>query len=63
MEARHGVGPNQVIDIKRNDVEKRGHLGSITAFLGAKRAIFESVHGEFRGQVKGAWLRLTLGKN
>jgi len=32
------VGPSQVVDIKWNDVEKRGDFGSIIAFLGAKRA-------------------------
>ena len=39
----HGVGPNQVGDIRRNDLERRGAFGSITLFLGVKRPILGSL--------------------
>jgi hypothetical protein len=42
------VGPNQVVDIKLNDVEKQGDFGSIMAFLGAKRAVLVGLHKELR---------------
>ena len=38
------VGPNQIVDIIENDLEKWGDFGSIMAFLGAKRAILGSLH-------------------
>jgi hypothetical protein len=44
------VGPNQVVDIKWNDVKKRGDFASIIAFLGSKRAILGSLHREVRDQ-------------
>jgi len=39
----HGIGPNQVGDIRRNDLEKLGAFGSITLFLGVKRPILGSL--------------------
>ena len=37
MQTGHGVGPNQIVDIKRNDVEKQADSGAVIVFWGARR--------------------------
>ena len=48
-----GVGPNQVVDIKRNDLEKRGAFGSISAFWGQKERYWKVYLGTSGNKDRG----------